>query len=368
MGASDVVSRMPCGRFEFLDMFMPVTALNQFHMQESPRIRQYRFWHVFNDDTDYVNMKSVFKQKMGTNYEDFLLLGYILQLLFIAQTERNIIISQKTLHYLLYDRFPEAARRLKVTREEYIELQHKFITNSDDPFKYIYSLCPSYQYAFVEDGGSIYIPLPHLLNQNMTSSLLYRITEGDNALRDMMGKHVWEKYLLRLVKNSGVYQEIFPEQEYKYSGSNAYSPDVLARQQNQVLFIDSKSTVPSLGIRLFDLDSYEKNIRIVADNIAKLYKQMHRFECYNPFCGEVSLNRDDHWGIVIVLEDTFIRRARYFEEAARNLKIQGDSPDWKWMIMHIKVISLYEVERLCLGGNSIIDGCRQSFSENYFNG
>ena len=86
-----------------------------------------------------------------------------------------------------------------------------------------------------------------------------------------MGKHVWEKYLLKLITDSGAYQEVFPEQEYIYSGSNSYSPDVLARQGNQVLFIDSKSTVPNLGIRLFDPDSYEDNIRIVAENIVKLY-------------------------------------------------------------------------------------------------
>ena len=36
-------------------------------------------------------------------------------------------------------------------------------------------------------------------------------------------------------------------------------------------------------------------------------------------------------------------------------------------LCHIKVISLYEIERLCLGGDSIIDGCRESFGEDHFN-
>jgi len=366
--ASAVVSRMPCGRFDFFDIFMAVTALNQFHVQESPWIRQYRYWCIFNDNSGPIHMETVFKQKMGTDYEDFLLLGYIFQVLLIAQADnKNVVIPQKALYYLLCVRFPKAANHLKITRTEYIELQRKFIAESDDPYKYVYSLCPSYQYAFVEDSGSIYFPLPHLLNQCMTSSLLYRLTEGDNILRNQMGKHVWEKYLLKLVTDSGAYQEVFPEQKYKFSGSNSYSPDVLARQGNQVLFIDSKSTVPNLGIRLFDPDSYEDNIRIVAENIVKLYNQMHRFDRYNPFSGNVSSNRDDYWGIVIVLEDAYIRRVRYFEAAAKKLKIQEDSVGWKWMISHIKVISLYEIERLCLGGDSIIDGCRESFGEDHFN-
>lgn len=366
--ASAVVSKVPCGRFGFLDVFMAVTALNQFHVQESPWIRQYRYWCIFNDNASPVNLKTMFKQKMGTDYEDFLLLGSILQVLFIAQANnKNVIIPQKALHYLLCVRFPEATKHLKVTRTEYIELQRKFIANSDDPYKYVYSLCPSYQYAFIEEDDSIYFPLPHLLNQCVTSSLLYRLTEGNNTLRNLMGKYVWEKYLLRLVMETGSYQEVFPEQPYKYSGSDSFSPDVLARQGNQVLFIDSKSTVPNLGIRLFAPDSYEDNIRIVAENIAKLYNQMHRFDLYNPFHGNVSSNRDDYWGIVIVLEDAYIMRVRYYESAARKLKIQEDSADWKWMISHIKVISLYEIERLCLGGDSIIDGCRESFGEDPFN-
>lgn len=366
--ASAVVSRMPSSRFDFFDFFMAVTALNQFHMQESPWIRQYRYWRIFNDNAEPVHLKNVFKQRFGTGYEDFMLLGHVLQVLFVAQANNEkVTIPQKALHYLLCVRFPVAALHLKVTRAEYIALQHKFIAEDSDAYKYVYSLCPSYQYAFVEEGGSTYFPLPHLLDQCVTSSLMYRLTEGDNALRDQIGKCVLEKYLLELVEDSGVYQEVFPEQKYMYSGSISRSPDVLARQEKNVLFIDSKSTVPNLGIRLFDSDSYENNIRIVAENIVKLYNQMHRFDRYNPFYGNVSLNRDDHWGIVIVLEDAYIRRVRYFEAAAKKLKIQEDSSDWTWMITHIKVISLYEIERLCLGGNSIVDGCRDSFSEDYFN-
>jgi hypothetical protein len=94
---------------------------------------------------------------------------------------------------------------------------------------------------------------------------------------------------------------------------------------------------------------------------------MHRFERYNPFSGNVSLDRDDFWGIVIVLEDAYIKRLRYYEAARKKLDIQKDSKDWYWMISHIKVISLYEIERLCLGGDSIIEGCREAFGEDHFN-
>ena len=365
--ASAIVCQIPSGNYDFIDIFLASTGLNQFHMQESARIKQYRYWCIFNDNSAPVHMKSLFYQKMGTIYEDYLLLSEILQLLLIAQSENQYtMIPQAALTYLLHNRFSEAAKHLKITRSEYIELQRKFVADSDDPYKYVYSLCPSNQYAFVEAGRLLYFPLPHLLDQCVTSSLLYRMTEGDNDLRKRIGKYIWEPYLFRMVRDSGAYQEVFQEQEYTYSGSKAFSPDVLAQHEQQVLFIDSKSTVPSLGIRLFDLAAYENNIHIVAENIKKLYNQMQRFDQYNPFCGKVSLNRDDYWGIVIVLEDAYIRRIRYYEAARDKIKIKEDSDDWRWLITHIKVISLYEVERLCLSGNSLIDACRQSFQEDPF--
>lgn len=366
--ASAVVAKTPCGRFDIIDTFMAATALSQFHMQEMPWIRQYRYWKIFNDDTDPVHVKSIFRQKMGAIYEDFLLLGQVLQMLFIVQANSDCpIISQKTLDYLINVRFSGAAKHLRITRLEYVALQRKFIAGSTDPYKYVYSLSPSYQYTFVEEGGFIYFPLPHLINQNITSSLLYRLTEGDNELRNQMGKHVWEKYILNLVSEAGVYQEVFPEQLYIYSGSNSCSPDILARENEEVLLIDSKSTVPNIGIRLLDPDSYEDNIRIVAHNIVQLYKQMHRFERYNPFNGQVSQNMKDYWGIVVVLEDAYIRRSRYFEKAREDLKIKNDSEAWIWLIEHIKVVSLYEIERICLGGNSLIEACRDFFGDDPFN-
>ena len=94
---------------------------------------------------------------------------------------------------------------------------------------------------------------------------------------------------------------------------------------------------------------------------------MHRFDRYDPFAGQVSKNMKNHWGIVVVLEDAYIRRVRYFEKAREDLDIQNDSEEWKWLIDHIKVVSLYEIERVCLGGNSLIDACRDSYSDDPFN-
>lgn len=88
---------------------------------------------------------------------------------------------------------------------------------------------------------------------------------------------------------------------------------------------------------------------------------------YNPFEGEVSARFEDYWGIVVVLEDSYIKRIHYFEKASDTLKIEKNTAEWNWLVNHIKVISLFEIERISLGGCSLIDACKESFGDSPFN-
>lgn len=365
--ATSFITELNSKKFAFFDFFMPATALPQFHHQEAKNIKQYRYWKIFNDNSDPVHLKDTFKSKMGADYMDFLLLGHMLQLLFVVQSENQNIISQEVFSYLLYEKFPNAAKKLVISRSEYLTLQNKFADQSMKPFSYLYSLCPSYQYAFIYEDSKLYCPLPHLLNQNITSSLMFRLTENNNALRNDIGKHILEKYLFALINDTKIYQEVFPEQNYKYKGTQSKSPDILAKQGKNILFIDSKSTVPSIGIRLFDDKAYEKNIEIVAENIKKLYHQIQRFEFYNPFSTEISQDKENYWGVVIVLEDSYIQRIHYYRKACELLCIKENSDEWQWIIKHIKVVSLYNIECICLCGLSIFDAFQHELSNNPFN-
>ena len=150
-------------------------------------------------------------------------------------------------------------------------------------------------------------------------------------------------------------------------GLSQTGSDSLAKQGKNILFIDSKSTVPSIGIRLFDDKAYEKNIEIVAENIKKLYHQIQRFEFYNPFSTEISQDKENYWGVVIVLEDSYIQRIHYYRKACELLCIKENSDEWQWIIKHIKVVSLYNIECICLCGLSIFDAFQHELSNNPFN-
>ena len=55
--------------------------------------------------------------------------------------------------------------------------------------------------------------------------------------------------------------------------------------------------------------------------MVQLYRQILRFKSYNPFQGEISSDRDNYWGIVVVLEDAYIPRQLYYEKAQEILQL-----------------------------------------------
>lgn len=357
------VTSASCGKYSCIEWLFPLIALTQFELQENDWVYLYRYWWVFTNETEFLNMKQIFRDYFGTEYLDFLLLGYTLQVLCYAQDRNSIAkLPDGLLEYLLLNRFPTASKMLSITRDRYIQMQKKLINASSDPIDYIYSIRPSYQYAFILDRHKLYFPLPHLLKKNITASLLYRLTEDNNHLRQQIGVGIWEPYLLEIIQGAKVYSEVFSEQKYFLNGSNSKSPDVLARQGQSVLFLESKSTVPSSEIRLLKDAAFDKNVDRVAKHIAQLYRQIYRFERYNPFYGSVSQSPDDYWGIVVVLEDTYINRRFYHEKACEVLNIETGSCEWTWITKHIRVASLYDIENACFTGRSLIEICKEAAS------
>lgn len=364
--ATSILAKKTCGDFSFLDIFLSLSGLTQFEFQETSLIKEYRCWLLFNDNSSPVCLKEKFIEKFGTNYEDFLLLGKLLQSLFLAHASSDIEISPAALGYLVFDLFEIPAKNLMISRSNYIHLQHSYIKSTLDPYNYLFSLCPSTQFPLIHEDDKkdiLFLPLPHLLLQCVTTSLLYRITENNNKLRTDIGKYLWEKYLLQIITETGIYDEVFPEQSYTRYGSTALSPDVLARQGESILFIESKSTVPSLDIRLLNPRAFDKNIDIISDHMIQLYKQMLQFDLYNPFNKNSEYNKANFCGIVVILQDTYLPRQHYYKKAQNKLHLEDSSQEWDWFLHHIKISSLYEIERISFSGKSLIEAYKACFQD-----
>ena len=347
---------------DFIKFFGSAYAQTQFGIQETNIIKYFRYHYIFNYDKNGISIRSCFQKKFSDSYWEYLQLCEIIMGFFSIKKP----LSTPLLSRLLSSKFQAVGKQLCITRSDYIAELQKMTNNSEDISRYIFCVRPSDKYAFIDENGAWYFPLPHLLPKNVTTSMLYRLTEGDNVIRELIGKPVLEEYLLSIVKASNVYVFVHGEIKYQNNGSESLSPDVIATVDNNMLFLDSKTFVPLKDLRFFDQAAYEKTKKRYADNIIQLYKQVLSFPCWRTYCPEISSFEKDYiWCASVVHEDARLLDQEIYSAVNQQLNISEDSQEALWIKAHIRIISLYDAELYCFSSLNLIDGIKTAFSNSH---
>ena len=314
----------------------------QFEAQEYPYYKLYRYYWYFSFVNSKVNMPEIFREKLGSDYKRYAVLAMSLWMILWGNEYK---VSPEVYTFIL-SQFPMELSHLTITRKEY-KIQLKNITASIDD--YMYCLRPSYTYPFVEEQGVVYLPLPHLLMRSVTSSMLYRITQDDNHLAQLIGKEVLEPYLYQIVLRSGLFDEVYPEQEYVFHRNKKRTLDVLTRKEGHYVFFDSKMYTPRRDLRIFDQDAYQWDIDRLATNCQQIYEHIrNRFPSqYNPFHSQTVIDPDCVYGLAVLREDPRIQVDYIYKRTADLLAIPRESPEYKWLCQHVGIISLSDVEKYC---------------------
>lgn len=337
------------------------SGLTQFDVQEIPYIKYYRYSYFFGFINESVDVPSRFLAKFNAEYQDFILFAMSL----VVLVGQHKPIPSKIVGVLSEILFPKVYHSLTISLQEY---KKQLYDISDDPRNFTLCLRPSYTFPFIESDSKIYFPLPHLLVRATTASLLYRLTDGNNQLREIIGKEVLENYLYKILVESQCYEECHLEKEYEREHHlKGKTEDVIARCEDDVIFFDSKAAVPAAALRLLNDEFIEKDVDMRAKNIAQMYRNLRVWFCkyptYSPFFKEVKKEKENLWGVVVVLESSYVQRKRYYERAAELLEIELDSEEYTWLTTHIKVFDLYVVEQYALSKMSIVEGLKQQIKK-----
>ena len=347
---------------DFIKFFGAAFAQTQFGIQETSIIKYYRYHYIFNYEKNGVSIRSSFQKKFSASYWEYLQLCELIMGFFGIKKPLNASL----LNRLLSGKFQAVGKQLCISRSNYIAELQRMTNNSEDISRYIFCVRPSYKYAFIEDNGAWYFPLPHLLPLNVTSSMLYRLTEGDNVIRELVGKPVLEEYLLSIVKTSNVYDYVHGEIKYQNNGSESLGPDVIATVDGDIMFLDSKTFVPLKDLRFFEKDAYEKTKKRYVENIIQLYKQVLSFPSWSNCFPEITSFDNDHiWCASVVHESARLLDQEIYSAVNGQLKISDDSQEASWIKTHIKIISLYDAELYCFSSLNLIDGIKTSFSNSH---
>lgn len=333
----------------YADSLIMISGLQQFKAQENILDRLYRynyFWNFSNDIIDMPNEFSTFFN--GLSYEHFRDLG-ILIFFYAALKEGDVaqIISYVNIKY------KAVVDNLTISRNKYKDVQSEKL---DDNFENtIYGFNYLHPYPYVECQGFVFLPLPYLIIDAVTDSLLTRITIDNNALRETIGKEVAQSYIESIFREGNVYDEILPEQEYYVGKNKIDTPDILIKNGDDFCLIDSKLSTPKLELRKFNKEAISDTISRYAKNIIQVYKRILDFTngYYYPFSAQTKVEKNNVFGIVALLEDSYISRRQIYQEVFLQLKLDPESEEAKFIKANISITSFHDLELFAFGSRDI---------------
>lgn len=171
---------------EYPEAFMMISALQQFPVQGVFLQKLYRYHYFFTFQNDRLDMRKVFFDKMGVNYEQLEEFAFLVFLGFSKEAQDTIppIELQKVLTKAFKDK--DVLHLLSIEKEEY--RKQLFSLYADNIIDQYYGLKIQYLYPFIAGQDFTYVPSPYLVVNAVTESMLNRITLRDNKLRRAIGK------------------------------------------------------------------------------------------------------------------------------------------------------------------------------------
>lgn len=349
------------GNIKFADLIMICYGSIQFDLQSYNVYKYYRYNYLFSYQDNTINMPKEFFNKFGISYQTFLELGFNLSIF----CSLKINLDPKILKYIVL-KYVSATNLLTLSRSEFNSKIDEYSNNISD---YLYCIRPSYIFPFIKNDHTIHLPLPHCMTRAITDSLLYRLTDNNDDLRTRFGKNVLEKYLFSIIDESQLFDEVLEEREYKNGKSMSRTSDVMCKKDDSYIFFESKSLVPYAKTRCLDETFIKKEIEKIRDAVIQLTNQIFRDfnNKYNFFeSKEQKINFDKCFGLVVLLEESYIRRELIYDSVAIKMKLEKDSIEYKKIVNHIKICNLYDIERFAFTKTNIIFPLTQQLNSSPF--
>ncbi len=333
---------------DFVNAFVMVTGLQQFKVQENIFDRLYRYNYFWTFVNNTINMPEAFSSYFsGLKYTDFRNLALLIFFYASLDYPTAPIIRTLTL------KNKNVVDFLKITRKDYQKKQYEKI---DDNFENtIFGFNYLRPYPFIEFNGFVFLPLPYLILDAVTESLLTRVTMDDNSLREKIGKEVAQTYIEKIFNESNVYDEVLPECTYYINKKKIDSPDILIKKDDLFCFIDTKLSTPKLEIRKFNKEAIEDTISRYAKNAIQIYNRVKEFNegLYYPFEEKVSIDSSNTFGIVALLEDSYISRRQIYEKVFSMLEMNDDCEEAGYIKSHIKITNFRDLELFAFRSHDI---------------
>ena len=338
---------------EYAEVFMMISALQQFPVQGVYLQKLFRYHYFFTFQNGNINMRKVFLDKIGVNYEQLEEFAFLLFLSYSKEVQDEVTSLQIQKIIAKIFSCKSVVQLLSIEKGEYKKKLN--LLYDGNVINQYYGLKIQYQYPIISEKDFLYVPSPYLVINAVTESMLNRVTFKDDRLRRAIGKEVIENYLYDIVSQLNTVTWISHELSYQEGKNRILTSDVIAAEDDKVIFYDSKAFTPSLKLRKFDSNEIDKDIRIYAEDVIQIYNQIK-----NHLRGLFELDKKNKknniFGIVVVLEDAVVSRKKVYDKSFSILQEKENlsEKDKNYISSHIKVLPLRSVESMILQNTSLL--------------
>ncbi len=333
------------GHNNFTSNLVQAYLPTQFKIQDNTSVLLARYHYLFNYINEKIDMKSEFYNYYRMDYSILAAIMEIFTIMFTKDKKYNELGFNDKLYSKIMKHYQSKGylNNFIKTRDEYIELQE--FTTRNDIKNYLFCVKAIYQYPFIIENDGIYLPLPHVLKNAFTDSLLFRLVDGNQKLKSLFGKEVFENYVYELFYDCSGYEAV---EKSPYFNKGEEISDVLITNVGRTIFVECKTTFPRAGIRIYSEEHEEREYKAYIENILQVYKSMKKYSRVR------SCPMDSCYGIVVNLIDNYIKRDEIYKRLrAADEKLTDE--EISFIENHIKCMDVYWVERLCCYSNKLVD-------------
>lgn len=242
---------------------------------------------------------------------------------------------------------------MEIFTVDYNDLKLILSNKHNSPNELLYINYYLKRFCFFNYNSSISLTYPHNLLSTIAYGSIYLLTDGNNSHREDFGKKVLEDYVYHIGNLNQYVKYISKEIEYKISGNNLKSPDVIMSFGEDCLFVESKSTVINSKYRDPQIDGSEiLYIKRYSENLYQLYKGISNHIHGYYLVSDRKYKIENCYGLLINFEDSNIDRNLVFDALINKIEIKTSKTlsdeHIKWIYDHFRVIDLYEYERIML--------------------
>lgn len=313
----------------------------QMEPQINYNIFYYRYNYFFNFESEQLDMKEEFFNKFGVNYKSFVNISFFT--LAFAQSLKDDSFNF-ALELILDDEDKIALKCITSTPNKLLEKHEELVSRLSESRNEFFDLNLLSQFPIVDYMNQRFIPYIPYIPYACTRSLMFRLTENNDALRQKIGKSVLENYLEYLVMNSEVTNKFRHIKEFKYSKNNKDSSDLMIHSDDELIFIEAKLFNQSLKLRSLEVDEITKSHERVSDAIVQILRNIVDMKNgeMNEYLSVFELNKT--YGIVVLYDEFYFNYNETYQLAYSKSKDKGYDFTRKQIEDMIKIYSLTMLE------------------------